>query len=428
MNSFYASTILITELLMILMILHIVNYSGFVKRQKIWYLLTFGCIMVCAAAEFAVHCGYYNPNLKVLLYIITVLQFSLAPMLGVLFVGALGLHNQKKILLFYFIASFLVEAICAPFGLIFYFNDEGYFRGKLFILYGIFYFLSLAYLIIGMFIVGRRFRKRDFSTIIMILVVLISGIIPMAVFKINIAYLSIAIGASTCYIYYNDLIQQDIKAELIKNQVKMADMQTHMISGLASVIENKDMDTGEHILRTSMLVRMLAEYARMEGVYTDKIDDHFIDMIYNLAPMHDVGKIVVPDSILKKPGKLTIEEFEDMKKHATVGGDVVKEVLSGISDEEYLKFASDISTYHHEWWNGKGYPKGLKGEEIPLNARIMAIADVYDALISERCYKVAMTPDEAFSVIEEESGTHFDPKLVKVFLKYKDEFKNVDVE
>ena len=173
---------------------------------------------------------------------------------------------------------------------------------------------------------------------------------------------------------------------------------------------------------------MLAEYCRMEGVYTEEIDNHFIDLLYTLAPMHDVGKIIISDNILKKPGKLTPDEFEEMKRHASVGGDVVKEVLSGISDEEYLKFASDISTYHHEWWDGSGYPNGLVGEEIPLCARIMAIADVYDALISERCYKKAMSPEEAFEIIKKEAGTHFDPNLVKVFLHHKKDFKNVDVE
>ena len=140
--------------------------------------------------------------------------------------------------------------------------------------------------------------------------------------------------------------------------------------------------------------------------------------MYTLASMHDVGKILVPDSILKKPGKLTPEEYETMKVHAASGGDVVIKVLSGITDEEYLKFVSDIATYHHEWWDGTGYPKKLKGEEIPLCARIMAIADVYDALISKRCYKDAMPIDEAIKIIKEESGTHFDPLLVDVFLEY----------
>ena len=202
-------------------------------------------------------------------------------------------------------------------------------------------------------------------------------------------------------------------------------MQTHMISGLANLIENRDLDTGEHIFRTSAYVRLLAECAREDGVYADVIDDKFISMLETLAPMHDIGKIVVPDSILRKPARLTYEEFEIMKTHAAVGGKVVKEVLSGITDEDYLSFAADIATYHHERWDGTGYPEKLKGEDIPLSARIMAIADVFDALISERCYKKAMPPKEAFGIIEEEAGTHFDPLLAKVFLDHKERFENV---
>ena len=426
--TFYISITIITEVLMLTMIFHVMGYSGFVKGQKSWYIFTFGCIMFCSAAECLVHCGYYDPKFKVILTLVTIIQFSLAPLLGILFIGALGLKNQRKIGTVFLIMSFIVEVVCAPFKAIFYFNDEGYFRGDFFFIYSIFFFSSLVYLIVCMFIVGRRFKKRDFSTVLMILAILISGILPMAINKLNVAYLAIAVSSCLCYIYYNDLVQQDIKTELIRNQEKMTSMQTHMISGLANVIENRDMDTGEHIVRTSMLVRMLSEYARIDGVYVEEIDDRFIDLIYTLAPMHDVGKIIIPDNILKKPGRLTDEEFETMKKHAEVGGDVVKEVLSGITDEEYLKFASDLSTYHHEWWNGAGYPKGLRCEDIPLCARIMAIADVYDALISERCYKKAMKPEEAFRIIEEESGTHFDPRLVKVFLNHKKEFKNIDKE
>ncbi|MCR5462627.1 MAG: HD domain-containing protein [bacterium] len=426
--TFYISITIITEILMLTMIFHVIGYSGFVKGQKTWYIFTFGCIMFCSAAECLVHCGYYDPKFKIILTLVTIIQFSLAPLLGILFIGALGLKNQRKIGIVFLIMSFIVEVVCAPFKAIFYFNDEGYFRGEFFFIYSIFFFASLVYLIVCMFIVGRRFKKRDFSTILMILAILISGILPMAINKLNVAYLAIAVSSCLCYIYYNDLVQQDIKTELINNQEKMTSMQTHMISGLANVIENRDMDTGEHIVRTSMLVRMLSEYARIDGVYVEEIDDRFIDLIYTLAPMHDVGKIIIPDNILKKPGRLTDEEFETMKKHAEVGGDVVKEVLSGITDEQYLSFAADLSTYHHEWWNGLGYPKGLRCEEIPLCARIMAIADVYDALISERCYKKAMKPEDAFRIIEEESGTHFDPKLVKVFLNHKKEFKNIDKE
>ena len=408
---------------MLTMVLHVLNYSGFKKNQKTWYLLTFLDVMLCAGAEFLVHCGKYNPAFSIPLTIITVLQFSSAPLLGILFIGALGLKGQSQIAFSFFAVNFLTEVISAPFGWIFYFNETGYFRGKFFIIYEIFYFVSLIYLIINMIIVGKKFQKRDVLTIVMILVILIAGIIPMTLFKINITYLSIAIGASLVYIYYNDLVQQDTMEQLLDNQKKISDMQTHVISGLANLIENRDTDTGEHISRTSAFVKLLAENAAKNGVYADVLDEHFIMLMYTLAPMHDIGKILVPDSILKKPGRLTPEEFEQMKKHASLGGKVVKEVLEGITDEEYLYFATEIASGHHEKWDGSGYPYGLKGEEIPLPARIMAIADVFDALISKRCYKEPMPFEDAVEIIRDGAGKHFDPKLVDVFLKSKDNFR-----
>ena len=421
MLNFYSCSIIITELLMVAMILHVALYDGFKRVQKAWYLLTFIAIMVCAACEFAVHCGYYNPSFKVILAILTVIQFSIAPILSILFSGALGLNHQKKIALFVLGGSFLIEAVFAPFKLIFFFDNEGYHRGDLFIIYTILFVVSLGYLVVNMVIVGKRFRHRDVFTIGMIIIILISGIIPM-VFHVNITYIAIAIASCVCYIYYNDLVQQDIQMALVKNQEIISKMQEHIISGMANLIENRDMDTGEHISRTSAYVKKIAENAQKEGVYADKLDPHFIALMSTLAPMHDIGKIIVPDRILKKPGRLTPEERTQMEKHASVGGEVVKEVLSGITNEEYINVASDIATYHHERWDGTGYPKGLKGEEIPLSARIMALADVFDALVSERCYKEAMTPSEAFKVIEEEAGTHFDPMLAQVFLNHRDDF------
>lgn len=420
--TFYSCSTLLAELLMLAMTLHVLHYSGFTKQQKTWYLLTFLAIMVCAAMEFAVHGGIYTPSLALPLTVLTVIQFSVAPMLGVLFTGALGLHSRRRTAVTFLVVNLLVETLSAPFGLIFYFDQSGYFRGRFFFLYEAMYVASLIYLIAGMVTVGRNFRHRDVWTIGMVLVILVAGILPMTFYRINVTYIAIAISASLCYIYYNDLVQQDVKEELLANQQKLSDMQEHMISGLANLIESRDMETGEHIARTSAYVKQLAEDARNDGVYADRLDDRFISMLYTLAPMHDIGKILVPDSILRKPGKLTREEFEKMKEHAAVGGTVVREVLNGVTDEDYVTFASDVATYHHEWWDGSGYPNGLAGEDIPLCARIMAIADVFDALISKRCYKSAMPPDEAFQIIQAEAGTHFDPQLAAVFLSHKNDF------
>lgn len=420
--TFYNSSILITVIMMIAMTIHVLRYAGFNKNQKIWYTLTYGAISFCALAELAVHCGFYDKSFKVILTILTILQFSVAPLLGILFSAALGLNKQKEITLGYFIINLLVEVICAPFGAIFKFDDVGYQRGEYFFIYSIFYAISLLYLVINMIRIGRKFHKRDIITIALVLVVIISGIIPMTFYKINITYTAIGFAAALSYIYYNDLVQQDIQEELILKEKKISQMQTHLISGMANLIENRDMETGEHIARTSIYVKMLSKFCKLNDVYPDKINNEFIDLMYSVSPLHDIGKVIIPDKILKKPGKLTAEEFEIMKKHASYGGEVVKDILSGIGDENYISFASDIAMYHHERWDGTGYPYGLKGDEIPLSARIMAIADVYDALISERCYKRPYAYDESFKIIEEGRGTQFDPKLVDIFIKYKDQF------
>ncbi|MBP5193488.1 MAG: HD domain-containing protein [Clostridia bacterium] len=416
MDFTYMSAVVLIELLMLAMTLHVTYYSGFTKQQKLWYILTFLSVMFCSAAEYAVHCGLYDKAFAIPLTVLTVLQFSVSPLLAVFFSGALGLHEEAKKASILLSASAIVEIISAPFGWIFRFDDTGYHRGDLFIIYEILYFGALLYLIISMIVVGRRFRHRDVRTIVMVLVMLVAGILPMTFMNVHCAYISIGMCSCLCYIFYNDLVQEDIQAALVANQAKITEMQEHTISGLANLIESRDAETGEHVSRTRAYTRIIAENARKTGLYPDEIDDGFISRLYMLAPMHDVGKIVVSDSILRKPGRLTPEEYEIIKKHAAVGGTVVRRILSGVTDEEYLKFASDIATCHHERWDGKGYPSGLKGEQIPLCARIMAIADVYDALVSERCYKEAMSKEEAIEIIRSEAGTHFDPKLAEVFL------------
>lgn len=418
----YICSIILTDLLMLAMMTHVLTYSGFNKTQKTWFTLTFLSVIICSGGELAVHCGYYDLALAGILTVITVIQFSIAPMLAVLFSGALGLHKQAARASWCFFISLLIQVCCAPSGAIFYFDSNGYSRGQYFIIYEVFYIISMLYLTISLIIVGKKFKHRDTLTIIMVIIVLLGGIIPMTLYKINVTYIAIGISACLCYIYYNDLIQQDMKTALITNQTKVSNMQNHIISGLSNLIENRDTETGEHVARTGKYVKTLAKNAENDGVYTDIINEHFIELLYSLAPLHDVGKIVVSDKILKKPGKLTPEEFEEMKKHASAGGEVVRQILGGITDDEYIDFASDIATYHHERWDGSGYPEHLSGDKIPLSARIMAIADVYDALTSERCYKKAMSPEKAFTIIQEESGTHFDPKLVEVFLRHKEEF------
>jgi HD-GYP domain-containing protein (c-di-GMP phosphodiesterase class II) len=155
---------------------------------------------------------------------------------------------------------------------------------------------------------------------------------------------------------------------------------------------------------------------RKMGIHLGVLTDEYIDDVYKSAPLHDIGKIRITDAILNKPGKLTPDEFEIMKQHALYGGEMIEKLLESLTQASYLEVARDIAMYHHEKWDGSGYPYGLKGEEIPLSARIMAVADVFDALISDRVYKKAFSFEKAMSIIQEESGTHFDPEVVKAFM------------
>lgn len=213
--------------------------------------------------------------------------------------------------------------------------------------------------------------------------------------------------------------------EIMERNSKMLAIQESTIIGMANLIESRDHDTGEHVKRTSVYVELLAKAAKQAGYLPDILTDRYIDLTVKAAPLHDIGKIAVSDSILQKPGKLTEEEFERMKAHTTAGGRIVKEVLGTIEDHEYLDVASHVAMSHHEKWNGSGYPLGLKENDIPLCARIMAVADVFDALISKRCYKEQMPMDKAFDIISESGGTHFDPELARLFVSIRSDIEKV---
>lgn len=194
-----------------------------------------------------------------------------------------------------------------------------------------------------------------------------------------------------------------------------------IIQAFAAIIEGRDSSTGMHIKRTASYVDIVVKGLRERKFYLNELSDEKWNAIVSAAPLHDLGKISVTDTILCKPGRLTKEEFEIMKTHAKVGGDMIKETLCDIESGLVFSTAVEMAMYHHEKWNGTGYPFGLKHEEIPLSARIMAIADVFDALVSKRCYKDAFSYDEAFAILKSEVGTHFDPKIAEVFLSLKDD-------
>ncbi len=204
-----------------------------------------------------------------------------------------------------------------------------------------------------------------------------------------------------------------------------AKMQDGLIITMADMVEKRDSDTGEHIQKTALYVKIIVEGLKKKGYYAGKINDKFISDVVRSAPLHDIGKINIPDGILNKPGKLTPEEFEIMKTHTSAGKKIMEDAISTVQGENYLKEARNMAAYHHERWDGKGYPDGLHGEVIPLSARIMAVADVFDALTSPRVYKEAFPLEKALSIIEEGSGKQFDPKCVEVFMEALPEVKVV---
>ncbi|MDC7218434.1 MAG: response regulator [Spirochaetales bacterium] len=197
----------------------------------------------------------------------------------------------------------------------------------------------------------------------------------------------------------------------------------------ASLAETRDNETGNHIIRTQKYVKILSEEMARMPQYSRELTPGMIDLLVKSAPLHDVGKIGVPDAILLKQGKLDDEEFKEMKRHTLYGWGSLKraeDTMDGdMKNDSFLRFAREIAYGHHEKWNGEGYPEGLMGEEIPLSCRIMAIADVYDALISERVYKKPFTHTKACSIIEQDGGSHFDPEIVSCFLRCKDQFRDV---
>ena len=204
-------------------------------------------------------------------------------------------------------------------------------------------------------------------------------------------------------------------------------LQNGLILVLADMVESRDKCTGDHVRKTAAYTDIIMRELKKEGVYADQLTDAFMYDVVNSAPLHDIGKIQVSDTILNKPGKLTDEEFEIMKTHTTAGAEVIQHAMNTVSEENsgYLKEAMNLAHYHHEKWNGTGYPCGLKGEEIPLSARIMAVADVFDALVSKRSYKDGFPFEKAMSIIKEGAGSHFDPKIAQAFLNASDEVRKV---
>ena len=198
-----------------------------------------------------------------------------------------------------------------------------------------------------------------------------------------------------------------------------------MVEGFATMVENRDDNTGGHIRRTRAYVNLMLHKMRHDKRYEDIVNKDYLVNVSNAAPLHDVGKIATPDRILQKPGKLTDEEYAVMKEHAARGGEIILNTFKDIDNPEFQKIAYEVARFHHEKYNGKGYPDGLSGEQIPLHARVMAIADVFDAVSQKRCYREAMPIDQCFDIIAKGSGIDFDPYLTQMFLDSRAEIEQL---
>ena len=219
------------------------------------------------------------------------------------------------------------------------------------------------------------------------------------------------------YINLLNRFNTELTDEVAEKTQHIVEMHDKLILGMATMVESRDNSTGGHIRRTSEGVRLLTEQIRAGGDF--ELTDDFCRRLIKAAPMHDLGKIAVDDAILRKPGRFTPEEFEKMKAHAAEGARIVRDILDGVEDERFARIAENVAHYHHERWDGSGYPEGLKGEQIPLEARIMAVADVYDALVSKRVYKESMSFEQAHAIIMEGMGRHFDARLEPCYLRAK---------
>ncbi len=220
-----------------------------------------------------------------------------------------------------------------------------------------------------------------------------------------------------------------LEEKVIERTRQLEELHDVTMMAMGALAETRDPETGNHIRRTQLYIKCLAEKLKIQPRFKDYLQPEIITSLFKSAPLHDIGKVGVPDHILLKPGKLTEEEFEIMKLHTAYGRDAIsaaEKTMTGT--DNFLSFAKEIAFSHHEKWDGSGYPEGLKGDDIPVSARLMAVADVYDALISRRVYKPPFPHEKAVSIIEGDSGTHFDPDIVTAFLGIDIQFKEISRE
>ena len=420
---YHAAISAIAVLCMLAMSIHVQGNAILSKHMKRWLHVVALTVSICAIASEVG--GYLDLHQQPPLIheTVSLLEFSLAPFISVFLCCAYGYMKSAKIAAAGLLAYVVFLLATSPFGLVFQILPDGtYVRGD-------FYFvqvIAITVSVLGAFFTaiafGRDYHNRDYGTLAAIVAILATGTAVQIVNpSLKITYICMAVAMIFFYSHSINLLGQALVEEVNDHAEKLASAQQRMITGLAELIDVRDESTGQHIARTAGYVRILALRARESGYRADILTDEYIDIMVLCAHLHDVGKIAIPDAILNKPDRLTDEEFEIIKSHAERGGDIVENIMGDVVDPVYVTCGKEIAAYHHEKWDGSGYPEGLAGEDIPLCARIMAIADVYDALVARRVYKEGMPAETAFAIIEEGAGTHFDPELVRIFIRSRDE-------
>ncbi len=287
---------------------------------------------------------------------------------------------------------------------------------------------TLLGFIISIFMLVMIWKKEyKLFALVSIVLLFISFLVSIIYFKQGV-YLSVGYLWFPLALYYLLLgfimlyISDKEKKEFFKELTRS---HSAALDSMVMVAETKDFETGAHLIRTKKYIRLLAQYLKNNDIYSDILTDDYIDTIYRASPLHDIGKVGIPDSILKKRGKLDMSEYKIMQNHPYLGMKIISNAIKAYNKNDFLTAAYNIAYYHHERWDGTGYPQKLKGKNIPLEARLMALVDVYDALISRRCYKEPYSFEKSEQIIIEGSGKHFDPKIVDAFIVLKEEFKEI---
>ena len=406
--SFYNVTILVCVLCMVTMIVHVNNSVIFSNSKKRWFIAVFILAAICAISEcLGTNLSLHNSG-RELHYVLTFLEFNLLPFISVCMSVACEIRKPAKVIGAIAVAHIIIEIFMLFFGGIYYITSDGiYHRGSFYFIYVIMYLISYFYTLIIVVLVNRGYKSRDVGTVVLIVVTVFAGLIPSIIDgSIRTAYLCVILLIIFEYMYFEGLYEQDMQKKIADQN---EDMNRELIKTLSYTLEAKDVYTKGHSMR-------VAEYTKILASNMD-FDEEAIEKLHFAATLHDIGKIGIPDTVLNKPGRLTDREFNIIKMHTTIGADILKNI-------DTIKYAGIIARHHHERYDGKGYPDGLSGEDIPLEARIVAVADTYDAMTSKRVYRRKILSDD---VIREEfnknRGKQFDPDMVDLFLKLFDEGK-----